>query len=242
MDGALTGGPPTGRGVRVAIVDSGVHPSHPHVGGVDGGVGIDAQGTVHADYVDRLGHGTAVAAAIREKAPDAQLFAVKVFDRSLATSVTALVAAIDWAAASAMHLVNLSLGTPRAAHEAPLRAAVANASARGLIVVSARRDDRTPDAPWFPGSLAGVLAVDVDWSLPRDAYHVVDEDDRVTVCASGYPRDIPGVARERNVHGVSFAVANVTGFAAAALESIAPERSLSAVLSALRARARAVAP
>ena len=38
--------------------------------------------------MDRLGHGTAVAAAIKEKAPDAEIYAVKVFDRALSASVT----------------------------------------------------------------------------------------------------------------------------------------------------------
>src|SRR6478752_1228633 len=108
--------PPTGRGVRIAVVDSGVHAAHPHVGSVAGGVGIDDDGRVYDDYVDRLGHGTAVAAAIREKAPDAEIYAVKVFDRSLSTRISALVAAIDWSAANGMHLVNLSLGTARMEH------------------------------------------------------------------------------------------------------------------------------
>ena len=56
----------TGRGVRVAVIDSGVHAAHPHVQGVSGGLGIDAEGREHADYIDRLGHGTAVTAVIRE--------------------------------------------------------------------------------------------------------------------------------------------------------------------------------
>ena len=81
----------TGRGVRVAIVDSGVHASHPHVGQVAGGIAIDSEGVQHADFVDRLGHGTAVTAAIREKAGEAELFAVKVFDRALSTSIASLV-------------------------------------------------------------------------------------------------------------------------------------------------------
>ena len=84
--------------VRIAIVDSGVHADHPHVNGVTGGVGIDAAGAEHDDYVDRLGHGTAVTAVIREKAPGAEIFAVKVFDRELVATAEALVAACGWAA------------------------------------------------------------------------------------------------------------------------------------------------
>ena len=68
---------------------------------VGGGIGIDEHGASHDDYVDRLGHGTAVAAAIREKAPDAEIFAVKVFDRELGATGEALVAACEWALAPA---------------------------------------------------------------------------------------------------------------------------------------------
>src|ERR1700730_7207016 len=85
----------TGKGIRIAVIDSGVHAGHPHVGGVAGGVAIRDDGTLDDDFVDRLGHGTAVAAAIREKAPGSDLLAVKVFWRTLATSVTELVPAID---------------------------------------------------------------------------------------------------------------------------------------------------
>ena len=49
-----------GRGVRVAVIDSGVHARHPHISGVSGGVSIGPEGVIEQDsYVDRLGHGTA---------------------------------------------------------------------------------------------------------------------------------------------------------------------------------------
>src|SRR5581483_12397265 len=101
----------TGRGVRVAVVDSGVHAAHPHVGGVAGGLAIADDGAISPDFVDRLGHGTAVAAAIREKAPDAELVAIKVFWRGLSTDVATLVRAIDCASSQGARVINLSLGT-----------------------------------------------------------------------------------------------------------------------------------
>lgn len=218
----------TGKGVSVAVVDSGVHAAHPHVGNVAGGVGIDASGAGHADFVDRLGHGTAVAAAIHEKAPDAVLLAVKVFDRALSTSVDALVAGIDWAVGRRVGLVNLSLGTSDPAHEPMLRGAVARASAAGVLVVAAV----DPAGPrWLPGSLAGVVPVRLDWDCPREEVRAREEGGAWFLAASGYPREIPGVPRERNLKGISFAVANATGFLARVLES---ERGLS--FEALRTR------
>ena len=207
----------TGRGVRVAVIDSGVHATHPHVGGVSGGVAFDTDGREHEDVVDRLGHGTAVAAAIREKAPEAEILAVKVFDRSLSATGTALVRAIEWAAAHSAALVNLSLGTTNQHHRAALAEAVARASAAGAIVVAAAPE---PSACWLPGALPGVVAVEVDWDCPRDACRV--SADGLRLRASGYPRPIPGVSPERNLKGLSFAVANVTGLLALALDAAGP--------------------
>jgi subtilisin family serine protease len=220
---------PTGRGVRVAIVDSGVHASHPHVGSIAGGIAIDDHGTFHDDIVDRLGHGTAVAAAIREKAADAELFAVKVFDRALSTSIASLVDGIDWAAQHGMHIVNLSLGTPRREHEPALAAAVERAARANMLVVAARQD---AGQAWLPGSLSGVLPVEIDWTLPRDRYRSARVDDVTVFYTSGFAREIPGVPPERNLHGISLAVANMTGLVAVAIEG-ATDRSLASVIRRL---------
>jgi hypothetical protein len=207
----------TGRGVRIAVVDSGVHAAHPHVGGVSGGVGIHADGTRLDDYVDRLGHGTAVAAVVREKAPNAELFAVKVFDRALATTGPALVAAIDWSGQQGVHLINLSLGTTNQEHGGALESAVARAADLGAIVISAAPQS---EQAWLPGSLDGIVSVDVDWQGPRDECRVVRADEHgIRLAASGYPRPIPGVPPERNFSGLSFAVANASGLLALLLEA-----------------------
>ena len=219
----------TGRSVRIAIIDSGVHASHPHVGGIAGGIAIDEQGERHADFVDRLGHGTAVTAAIREKVPDAELFAVKVFDRVLSTNIASLIDGIDWAAQNGMHLVNLSLGTTKREHEAALTDAVQRAAAAKVLIVSARQDG---DQSWLPGSLPGVLPVEIDWTLPRDRYRLALVDGVTIFYTSGFAREIPGVPPERNLHGISLAVANMTGLVARAIEGV-DDRSLASVVSIL---------
>jgi subtilisin family serine protease len=201
----------------VAVIDSGVHAAHPHVNGVAGGIAILPDGAESGDYLDRLGHGTAVVAAIKDLAPDVEIYVVKVFDRQLATSVESLVRAIRWAVCANVQLVNLSLGTARAEHEAVLAAAVDEALSRGVQIVAAAEDGETR---WLPGSLAGVIGVEVDWSCRRDQIVRVDRaDDRIVYRASGYPRPIPGVPPERNLKGLSFAVANTTGVLARGLAS-----------------------
>jgi subtilisin family serine protease len=152
-----------------------------------------------------------------------------VFDRTLATSIASLVDGIDWAARHGMHVVNLSLGTPRREHEAALAGAVERAATANMLVVAARQD---AGQSWLPGSLPGVLPVEIDWSLPRDRYRSALVDGITVVYASGFAREIPGVPPERNLHGISLAVANMTGLVARALEG-ATDRSLAGVIARL---------
>jgi subtilase family protein len=206
----------TGRGVTVAVIDSGIHAAHPHVGGIAGGVCLVA-GSAEDDFVDRIGHGTAVAAAIVEKAPAVALLAIRVFERHLSTTAAILARAIEWAADHDAQIINLSLGTTNAAHVELLEDAVRHATRRGALVVSARESE---GAIWLPGSLPGVAGVFVDWACERDQIEFVENGDGARAYrASGYPRPIPGVPKERNLSGVSFAVANVSGFLARTMET-----------------------
>ena len=213
----------SGRGVAVAVIDSGVHASHPHVGGVAGGVAFEQDGDSHDDYVDRLGHGTAVTAAIREKAPDAEIYAVKVFGRKLSTSTGALVRAIDWATEVGARLINLSLGTPVVEHELILWVCVKRATERGALIVSPREYD---DRSWLPGTMEGVAGTVLDWSCAREEIRVSRRSGgSIVLLASGYPRPIPGSPPERNLKGVSFSAANVTGILAGLLQDRPEVRS-----------------
>ena len=204
--------------VRIAVIDSGVHAQHPHVNGVAGGVAIMPDGREETDYIDRLGHGTAVTAAIREKAPDAEIYAVKVFHDTLATRIESLVHALDWSALNGINFINLSLGTDNPRHEGVLRAAVDRLVGQGIKLIAAYEDS---GVRWLPGSITGVVPVVLDWDCPRDEYRTsLLPDGRALYHASGFPRPIPGVAPERNLKGISFAVANVTGLIAKGTDSL----------------------
>lgn len=200
--------------VSVGVVDSGVNVPHPHLPGVGGGVALDFEGQESDDYVDRLGHGTAAAAVIHEKCPRAVIWAIKVFDRELATTVRALGRAIDWASERGIRLVNLSLGTPNAFRESELAPALSRAVERGTIVVSAYEHE---GRRWYPGCMDGAVGVVVDPDHPRDFVSVSEAGGGAVLSASPYPRPIPGVPPEKNFHGISFAVANATGVLARSL-------------------------
>ena len=200
----------TGRGVRVAVVDSGIHAAHPHVGPISDGASMLDDG-VDDDTIDRIGHGTAVAAAIRERAPRVELYAVKVFGRTLSTTTERLVRGVVWAADAGAHIINLSLGTARAEQAGRLAPVIDYARRRGSTIVAAEESEGTR---WFPGSLPGVVPVRLDWSCRRDECRIERDGDRPRFRASGYARPIPGVPLEANLKGISFAVAAVSGFIA----------------------------
>jgi len=216
----MTSPPPSRerRAVRVAVIDSGVHAGHPHIKSVAGGAFVAPEGSIEeGSFSDRLGHGTAVMAAIQEKAGEADYFAIKVFDNSLRTTARTLFSAIEWAIARKMDIVNMSLGTCNPAHAERFRELVRQAVDAGISVVAARETGRQA---CFPGCVPGVLAVGLDEGCDRNAYRVQETAEGIVFLASGYPRPAPGIPKERNLQGVSFAVANITGFATRALRDL----------------------
>ena len=215
----------TGHGIRVAVIDSGIATNHPHVGEVSAGVAL--VGDDPSDTADRMGHGTAVAAAIRDLASGVELIPVRVLDRELATSARILSRAIHWAVEARVHIVNLSLGTSNQAHVPLFRDALHEARTHGVCVISAANHGGTP---WYPGALPHALGVVASAAIQRDAIRVVRSGAGAVIEASPLPRSIEGVPVERNLMGVSFAVANATGLVARSFEAGAPRGSVEELL------------
>src|SRR5918997_1203607 len=109
----------TGRGVTVAILDSGVDASHPDLAG-QVLPGIDLVDGSTDGRVDPVGHGTTVAALIAGKqdtdgvvgiAPDAKILPVRVLDKQNRYEDASVVAkGLRWAVDRGATVVNLSLG------------------------------------------------------------------------------------------------------------------------------------
>jgi hypothetical protein len=211
-------------GVRVALIDSGINPRHPHVGSVAGGVALSltADGTINEteDYIDRRGHGTALAGILHAKAPRAALYAVKIFrdprtpHDPLITSIEVLEAGLRWAIEQGMHIINLSLGTTNLDHRARLAALVAQARTAGSVVVASSPPGRTDT---FPAALPGVLGVAGDDDCAWNEHWYI-RDDIIAFRAHPRPRPIPGVSQERNFYGHSCASAHIAAVLALLLE------------------------
>ena len=107
----------TGRGVTVAIIDSGIDPDHPAVGGrVVRSVAVHRDGddfTVEdpAEPKDVVGHGTACAGIIRSLAPDVDLVSVRVLGPDNKASGMAFAHGLDWVIQQGIRVANLSLSS-----------------------------------------------------------------------------------------------------------------------------------
>ena len=218
----------TRHGLKIAVIDTGINASHPHICAPTHDVIFDPEET-DPSCDDVLGHGTAVTAAIQEKAPHADYYILKLFGKSLRTAGSRLLQALEWTIEHQMDVVNLSLGTPNFDHRPALEAIVVRGAAAGVILVAARYSERTPV---LPGMLEGVISVDVDWNLQRDQYRISQENGSPVFYGSGFPRPLPGIPVARNLSGISFAVANMTGFVARACRDL-EERSIDKVISIL---------
>ena len=141
-------GDATGRGIRVAVIDSGYGDGTAADYVAQGINWVDAHDELRLkqpsednpesrDTRDRIGHGTAIAHIIRTLAPEVELIPLRVFGRRLETSPEVIVAALEWAAENEVQVVNLSLGSRSAGAKVPLYRACERARRSGCIVVSA---------------------------------------------------------------------------------------------------------
>jgi len=199
---------------EIAVIDSGINPAHPHAGEVAGGLAfhMDPQGSValHPDFTDRLGHGTAIAGVVRHMAPEARLYAFKIFHEDLRAPASLLLAALAWAVDHSIKVVHLSLGVEDERHRGELEKLCLRARDKGLVVVASAR---SPDDGLLPASLETVVGACRDPDCDPDQLIAYPESP-VEFGAYGYPRSLPGLPRNRNLKGHSFAAARVTGHAA----------------------------
>ncbi|HEX9259555.1 MAG TPA: S8 family serine peptidase, partial [Acidimicrobiales bacterium] len=99
----------SGRGVRVAVIDSGVDAVHPAVGEVHGYIAFEHDPTAERElrrtdtpHEDLYGHGTACAGIIRALAPEVELYSVRVLGPRLTGKAFVFASALEWCIDNAM--------------------------------------------------------------------------------------------------------------------------------------------
>ncbi|WP_243707506.1 S8 family serine peptidase [Micromonospora sp. KC606] len=176
----------TGKGVTVAVLDTGVDATHPDLAGK---VGEARNFSQVDDTRDTVGHGTHVAATIagsgaasggryKGVAPDATLLDGKVCEDT-GCSESAILAGMQWAAVDRRAaVINMSLGGWDSPEVDPLEEAVGTLTEQtGTLFVIAAGNDGTDGSVGSPASADAALAVGA-----------VDRDDELADFSSRGPR------------------------------------------------------
>jgi subtilisin len=151
----------TGKGIKVAVIDSGIDASHPAVGKpVAGYVAIKEgpQGFLYdaEPHGDSCGHGTACAGLIRAIAPDCDLYSIKVLGTGFFGRGAMFIAGLRWAIENDIHVCNLSVGTTKQGFFGILHELTDLAYFRKVILVAS--PNNVP-APSFPSVYSSVISV-----------------------------------------------------------------------------------
>src|SRR6266849_5913747 len=153
----------TGRGVRVAVVDSGIDTEHPDLKGKvkESVEAVAEDGRIDfrpSTSGDQAGHGTACAGIIASVAPDVDLYSVKVLGPKASGSGDMFLVGLDYAIKQKFQVINLSLGTTKREFFAPLHELLDRAYQSGCIVVSAANNLPYPSYPSiFSSSVVSVV-------------------------------------------------------------------------------------
>jgi subtilisin family serine protease len=208
----------TGRGVRIAIIDTGIDRSHPDLRGRIGSARnfVDGDNEFDGDI-----HGTAVAGIIAAgannnvgivgMAPDAEILALRACWQLKAGEIAALcnsftlAKALSFALEQASDIVNLSLSGPAD----PLLTQLLQLALRRDILVVAAQNQRGD----FPANLPGVISVQAGISDGRLAWTVASGSSAVAADASELLSTSPG-GHYDFFSGSSMAAARVTGLSA----------------------------
>ena len=163
-----------GKGVRVAIIDSGIEASHPDLKAkVTRCVEITAHAgrliVADAPAEDRAGHGTACASIIGDLAPECELWSVRALGPGCKGSAHALLLGMRWAIDQGAHVINLSLGTRDAAMSEPLRALVDSAYRKSVMIVAATNN--IPGVHSYPAVFTSLVCVDSVFLENRERFY-----------------------------------------------------------------------
>jgi subtilisin family serine protease len=228
-----------GRGVTVAILDTGIDESHPALSETrfepPQASRMTPQGSrvTNCDSKDLFGHGTAIAGIVHALAPRARLLSIRVLDCEKRQQRHEVIrAGARRAIALGAHILNCSFGIPGVPVTLPVYkdwTDLAFTSGRHVVAASSNSD---PDEPHWPASFAQVLSVTSAELPPEVLRHRPGR--LVSFEASGVkvPVLTPGGGTS-TLTGSSFAAAHLTGLLARLL-SHHPDLSPAFAQEALR--------
>ncbi|QIZ38157.1 S8 family serine peptidase [Saccharopolyspora sp. ASAGF58] len=236
---------PTGKGVRVAVLDTGLDLKHPDFADRDIVAGSFVEGQ---DVQDGHGHGTHVIGTSCGPrtlqggpgygiASEASIYAGKVLGDDGSGTDGGILSGIEWAISNGAAVVSMSLGAPTQPGE-PFSAAfervAQRAMERGTLVIAAAGNESQRSAgvvapvghPANCPSILAVGAIDPQLQIADFSCGTVDEIGQVDLVGPGVDvySSWPGAERYRKLSGTSMATPHVAGVAALYAQQY-PERA-----------------
>jgi subtilisin family serine protease len=209
----------TGRGVRIAVIDSGIEADHPDLEGcieVDDGVALALDGTGEVveeigPHEDLFGHATACAGIIHSIAPEARLTSVRVLGAGLAGRAAVFLRGLAWAVEQGFDVINLSLGTTKKDWALPFHEICDEAYFRSCLLVTAANNMLRPS---YPSLYASVTSVACNLASDPMRFHY-NPDPPTEFLARGVDVDVAwkGGGRMQGT-GNSYAAPHLAGIAA----------------------------
>ncbi|KAL6773706.1 hypothetical protein ACKKBG_A22150 [Auxenochlorella protothecoides x Auxenochlorella symbiontica] len=232
----------SGKGIKMGVFDTGIRGNHSHLRNIK----ERTNWTLEPTLEDGLGHGSFVAGVIAGidpecpgLAPDIDMHFFRVFTNDQVSYTSWFLDAFNYAIASSMDIVNLSIGGPDHL-DAPFVEKVAEVTSAGIIMISAIGNDGpfygTLNNPADQADVIGVGGIDfsdriapfssrglTSWDFPRGVGHFKPD-------VVAYGKDVRGShMREgcRSLSGTSVAspvVAGAVGLLASTMRSKAGGR------------------
>ncbi|WHX30764.1 S8 family peptidase [Brevibacillus agri] len=158
----------TGKGVKVAILDSGVDFLHPDFGpNIHKGLNVI---NPEQPPVDDNGHGTLVTGIIAAQnnhlgivgvAPDSEIYPIKVLDKYGNGEIADITSGIEWCIENGIQIINMSFSIER--DNPQFKHSIKKAIDSGIIVVASSKNSYGGTVG-FPASYSSVISVtSVDW-------------------------------------------------------------------------------
>src|SRR5258708_14923970 len=154
----------TGRGVRIAVLDSGIEAGHPALGGLtlrDDLAVIEQDSeikNVPGNQKDVFGHGTAIAGILRAVAPEAEIGSFRVLGEQLRSRSLIIREGARLALERGYHILNCSFGCGREEHVLLFKGWIDQAYVAGRHIVAASNNQDLMKREW-PGHFPTVLTV-----------------------------------------------------------------------------------
>jgi len=208
-----------GRGIKIAVLDSGIEASHPALDGlqleddlavIDDGLHLRV---VPSQENDAYGHGTAVAGIIRQLAPEAKLGSFRVLGQQLRSRSLIIREAARVAIERGYHILNCSFGCSREDQVLFYKDWIDEAYVRGRHIVAACNGQDLTKREW-PGHFPTTITVNFAHFEQPEQFSC-RRGQLVEFAARGEDVDVAWAGgTNKRVTGSSFAAPHLTGLLA----------------------------